>query len=203
MDQGTRRDTTPIEAEVLACDGDLVIRRMHADAEDVARIVNWRARPHVHEFWDPDDPPPDTAQVEREYLPSTAPGSPTIGCIVELGDRPIGYIQLYPWTVDAAEAEELGIVVGPGSWGLDVFVGEEDLVDRGLGTRIVRVACGYMEEQRGASEVVLLTEVLNARAVRAYEKAGFVKDHQVRDHDTRGGERVLSWVMRRPRGGAA
>lgn len=189
--------------EVLARDGDLVIRRMRADADDVTRIVDWRARPHVHEFWDPDDPPPDTAQVEREYLPSTRPDSPTIGCIVELGDRPIGYIQLYPWTVDAAEAEELGISVGPDSWGLDVFVGEEDLVDRGVGTRIVRLACEHMERERGASEVVLLTEVLNARAVRAYEKAGFVKDHQVRDYDTRGGERVLSWVMRRPRGGAA
>lgn len=188
--------------EVLVRDGDLVIRRMRADAEDVARIVDWRARPHVHEFWDPDDPPPDTAQVEREYLPSTAPDSPTLGCIVELAGRPIGYIQLYPWTVDAEAARELGISVGPDSWGLDVFVGEQDLVDRGFGTRVVRVACEYLEQERGAEEVVLLTEAINTRAQRAYEKAGFVKDHQVRDHDTRGGERVLSWVMRRPRGGA-
>ena len=189
--------------ETLVRDGDLTIRRMRADTDDVALIVDWRARPHVHEFWDPDDPAPDAAGVEQHYLPRTASDSPAVACIVELAGRPIGYIQFYPWRDYAEEAAEVGFTVGSDAWGIDVFVGEEDLVDRGLGSRIVRVACEYLEAERGAEEVVLLTEVINTRAQRAYEKAGFVKDHQVRDHDTRRGERVLSWVMRRKRGGAS
>jgi aminoglycoside 6'-N-acetyltransferase len=188
--------------DVLRRDGDLAIRRMRADAHDVDLIVRWRAEPHVHEFWDPDDAPPDTEQVEREYLPNTEPGAPTTGCIAELDGRPIGYIQFYRWVDFADEAEEVGFEVSKDAWGIDVYVGEPALVDRGVGSRVVRVTCEYLEEELGAGEVGLLTEVVNTRAQRAYEKAGFVKDGKVRDFDTRGGERVWSWVMRRRREGS-
>jgi aminoglycoside 6'-N-acetyltransferase len=184
-------------------DGDLLIRRMRPDAHDVDLIVRWRAEPHVHEFWDPDDPPPDREQIEREDLPSTVPGAPAIGCIAELGGRPVGYVQFYRWGDFADEAEEVGFEVSEDAWGIDVFVGEPDLVDRGVGSRIVRLTCEHLEEVHGAEEIVLLTEVINKRAQRAYEKAGFVKDGRVRDLDTRGGERVWSWVMRRRRGPGA
>jgi aminoglycoside 6'-N-acetyltransferase len=188
-----------MRGEVLQREGDLLIRRMRPDPHDLELIVRWRAEPHVHEFWDPDEPPPDRDQVEREYVPSTVPGAPATGCIAELDGRPVGYIQFYRWAEDADEAAEIGLEVSDDAWGIDVYVGEPDLVDRGVGSRIVRLTCEHLEEARGAEEIVLLTEVINTRAQRAYEKAGFVKDGQVRDLDTRGGERVLSWVMRRRR----
>jgi RimJ/RimL family protein N-acetyltransferase len=48
---------------------------------------------------------------------------------------------------------------------------------------------------RGAAAVALATELDNVRAIRAYEKAGFVKQGQVLDTDTKNGERPWCWWM--------
>ncbi len=76
------------------------------------------------------------------------------------------------------------------AFGLDIFIGEPELVGVGLGSRAVDLVCRHLFEERGASAVMLATEVINHRAQRAYEKAGFRKVAQVLDTDMRGGERV-------------
>ena len=73
----------------------------------------------------------------------------------------------------------------PDTFGLDLFIGEPDLVGRGIGTRVVDLVCTYLEHDRGASAVALTTERTNLRAQRAYEKAGFRKVREVLDTDTR------------------
>lgn len=66
---------------------------------------------------------------------------------------------------------------------------------RGVGTRVVSLICEHLEREHGASAVALTTETTNARAQRAYEKAGFEKVRRVLDTDTRDGERVWCWLM--------
>jgi RimJ/RimL family protein N-acetyltransferase len=43
---------------------------------------------------------------------------------------------------------------------------------------------------------MLTTDVDNVRAQAAYRRAGFRTIHRVLDTDTRGGERVWTWLMR-------
>ncbi|MGZ5299478.1 MAG: hypothetical protein ACXWDU_07345, partial [Actinomycetota bacterium] len=52
--------------------------------------------------------------------------------IIIVGDRPIGYAQYSPWSGAADEAREMGIPDIDGSYGLDIFIGEPDMVDRGV-----------------------------------------------------------------------
>jgi RimJ/RimL family protein N-acetyltransferase len=59
--------------------------------------------------------------------------------------------------------------------------------------------CRYLFDQRGATNVALLTEITNSRAQRAYEKAGFRKVRHALDLDVRDGERIQSWLMVRER----
>jgi aminoglycoside 6'-N-acetyltransferase len=183
----------------LAVDGDLALRRLKDDPEDFARIVRWRATPHVHEWWDPDDPAPDMDEVLRHYRPTTDPAGRTIGCVIELGGRPIGYLQFYrwaSWTHEPPEADEMEIPLVDDPWGLDIYIGEPDFVGRGLGTRAVALACRHLAEAQGATVVLLTTEVGNLRAQAAYERAGFSKVGQVLDTDTRDGQRAWCWLMR-------
>lgn len=185
--------------EPLAIDGDLWLRRLRDDPADYALIVRWRAMPHVHEWWDPDDPAPGMAEVLRDYRPTTDPDGPTLGCIIGLGDRPVGYLQLYRWTDatnDPPRDGEMEIPLADDPWGIDIYVGEPDLVGRGIGSRAVALACRHLRDARGARTVMLTTELGNLRAQAAYERAGFRKVRHVLDTDTRGGERVRTWLMR-------
>lgn len=185
--------------ETIASEGDLRIRRMRDDEAEYERMVRWRNAPHVREWWDPDDPPLTLEEARDHYGPRTRERDPEVPCIIELEGRPIGYLHFYPWEdePEALDARELPSISG--AWGLDIFIGEPDLVDRGIGTRAVDLLCRSLFRDRRASAVMIVAAVDNARALRAYEKAGFVRKGRVLDTDTRGGQRVESWMLVRER----
>jgi aminoglycoside 6'-N-acetyltransferase len=183
----------------IAGEGTLVIRRLRDDPGEYERMVRWRNSPHVREWWDPDDPPSTLAGVTEKYRPTTATDSATTSAVIELAGRPVGFIQFYGWSSYAEEAREIGMPFAEGTWGLDVFIGEQDMVGRGVGSRAVDLLCRHLFTDRAATTVALACSVDNARAIRAYEKAGFEKRGSVLDTDTRGGRRVESWLMVRDR----
>lgn len=187
--------------ELIVTTGDLVIRRMRDEVSDYARMVRWRNMPHVRRWWDPDFPLRTLRSIKKEYRPDTAPGAPSIACIVELRGQPIGFIQFYKWSSYEDEATEVGIPFDDLTYGIDVFIGDPYLTDKGLGTKIVSLVSGYLIDELNASAVALTTDVSNRRAQRCYEKAGFRKVKEVLDTDTYRGERCRSWLMVKERDG--
>ena len=183
---------------VIATDGDLAIRTMRDEDADYGLLVRWRAQPHVHEWWEPDNPAPDLETVRAHYGPRTRPEDPTTACIIELGGIPMGYLQFYRWLGWPEEAAAVEIEPDEDTFGIDLFIGEPAQIGRGLGTRAVSLICDHLERDLGATAVALTTESTNVRAQRAYEKAGFRKVREVLDTDTRDGQRIPSWLMVRP-----
>lgn len=182
----------------VVTDGDLVIRRMRDSEADYRLIVRWRNLPHVRRYWDPDLPPTTLASAIEELRPDLAPDAASTPCIVELEGRPIGYVQFYRWASYADDAEDVGIPFDDRTYGLDIFIGEPELVGKGIGTRVVDILAGYLIGELGAGVVALTTDVTNHAAQRCYEKAGFHKVRRVLDTDTYEGRRVWAWVMIRP-----
>jgi RimJ/RimL family protein N-acetyltransferase len=182
-------------ADVFAADADLTIRRLRDDPADFEAMARWRAEPHVHEWWDPDEPPPSAEEIANRYRERTDPDHETTGCIIELDGRPVGYLQFYRWLDFEDEMAEMDVGAGPDSYGIDIQIGVPDLIDKGIGSRAVRAICTYLASERGATDVRLTTEVTNLRAQRAYQKAGFVKLREILELDTRDGERVWAWLM--------
>ena len=117
------------------------------------------------------------------------------GCIITVADRPVGYVQFYPWSEELEEAREMGVPDPDTSYGLDIFIGEPDMIGRGVGVTVVALVSRHLFEAQGAGSVALLTPVGNERAHRAYEKAGFRKVRQTLDTDIVNGERRMSWLM--------
>ena len=98
--------------------------------------------------------------------------------IVLAGDKPFGYLQCYRLT-----AWNTGFGPQPeGTRGIDQFIGESDMIARGHGSAFIRQ---FVDEQfqRGLPRMVTAPDPLNARALRAYQKAGFVRDRMVETPD--------------------
>ena len=74
-----------------------------------------------------------------------------------------------------------------GTRGIDLFIGELDMVNHGHGSAFIRTFIDRLLAS-GAPRVITDPDPENARAVRAYEKAGFVKDRMV---DTPDGPALL------------
>lgn len=184
--------------EQLAEEAGMVIRRMRPDGADHQRIARWRNQPHVKMHWDHDLPPSTAESIAQEYAADTGREAVCVACIIEKDGRPIGFCQFYPWSAFADELTALGIDPAPGLFGLDIFIGEPGEVNQGAGTRAVRLLIDHLRSRRGALSIGLATAVDNRRAIRAYEKAGLVRQRVVQDTETSNGQRIRSWWMATP-----
>ena len=63
----------------------------------------------------------------------------------------------------------------PGTFCMDLFIGEEDYLDKGYGTDIVKAFAVYIFENFPATTIFIDPAITNTRAIRCYEKAGFKK----------------------------
>jgi aminoglycoside 6'-N-acetyltransferase len=170
--------------------GDLSVRRLGEG--DVGTMVRWLSDPRVAEWYEGRDVVFDAADVRRKFL---RPGDSVLRCVIEEGERPIGFLQVYAH--DADELEEMGMVAAEAPvCGIDLFIGEPTLWNGGRGTRLVRAATEHLIEAWGAVEVTIDPFVHNGRAIRAYEKAGFRKDRVLPAHDVIEGVARDAWLMK-------
>lgn len=187
-------------AETIVADERVRLRRMHNDDGEFAVMARWLNEPHVREWWDPDQADATVETVRTTYGPYTDPASDGVTAFIEDQGRPVGFVQFYPWSLESDYCTKVGITVEPTAWAFDVFIGEADALGTGVGTRALDLVCRHLTGERGASAVVIVTETTNRRAHHVYEKLGFVKVHEFLDIDTRGGQRVRSYLMRREAG---
>jgi len=145
-------------------------------AADLPLVKRWLAMPHVTPWWGDTD--------EQFELVSGDLSHPAMDqFIVASEGRPFAYLQCYDLT-----AWNSGFGTQPrGTRGIDQFIGEPHMVGRGHGSAFIRTFTNDLLSA-GAPRVVTDPDPENGRAVRAYEKAGFVKDHLV---DTPDGPALL------------
>ena len=139
-------------------------------AADLPMLAEWIARPHWQEWWG--DPAEEVAHI-RDMVAGRDTTRPFIFC--EDGAE-LGYIQA--WHI-ADQRVEPWLTVAP--WltalpddavGVDLSIAEAGRLGRGLGSRAL-VAFVAMLRAEGHETIVIDPDPANARAVRAYEKAGF------------------------------
>lgn len=136
-------------------------------AADLPLVLRWLQQPHVREWWG------DTHE-QFELVSGDLPIETMDQFIVSIDDRPFGYIQCY----DLRDWDS-GFGTHPsGTSGIDQFIGEPDMIGRGHGSAFIRAFVSD-KLKAGAPRMVTDPDPENARAIRAYEKAGFARDRLV------------------------
>ena len=161
----------------------LRLRLRPVEEGDLAAILRWLREPEVLFWWD--DALPDIEAARHEYLDPDA-HVPLWRYLIEEHGRGIGFAQWYH-AYFGADYER--------SAGIDIFIGEPEARDRGLGTEAVRMLLKHLFEVRGVHRVTIDPETGNVRAIRAYQKAGFRLDGVLRHNDFLRGEYVDTQMM--------
>ena len=140
---------------------------------DLAMIRRWLETPEVERWWGTPD--------EQYGLVSGDLDHPDMDqFIVSFGGRTFGYIQAY-----ALSTWNQGFGTHPANTrGIDQFIGEPDMIGRGHGSSFIRAFVDGLL-RRGVPRVVTDPDPINARAVRAYEKAGFQRERIINTPDGR------------------
>jgi aminoglycoside 6'-N-acetyltransferase len=143
-------------------------------AADLPLLRRWLAQPHVTQWWGDADEQFDLVRGDLD--------EPAMDQFIVAADaHPFAYLQCY----DPAVWPEGGLGAQPkGTRGIDQFIGEGDMVGRGHGSAFIRA---FTDDRLGAGTPRILTDPDpdNARAIRAYEKAGFLRDRLIDTSDGR------------------
>jgi aminoglycoside 6'-N-acetyltransferase len=155
--------------------------------EHLPLVRDWLVREHVRRWWR------DRGESLGHAEDALAGRDPTEYFLIVLDGRPVGMIETYL----VADNPDWGATIGEGEGaaGLDLFIGEEDAVGRGLGPQVLAQFAREVVFARPDTEAVVATvEEPNRRSWRAFERAGFL---HVRDVEEEG---LLHRLMRLERG---
>ncbi|MGE0612288.1 MAG: GNAT family N-acetyltransferase [Hyphomicrobiales bacterium] len=142
----------------------------HVAPEHYGMLGAWLTRPHMREWW-------GEPEVELGYIRDMVEGRDTTRpFIFSVDDRPAGYIQYWfvgdhqnqTWIADNPWLAELPSE----TIGVDLSIGEPDLLSRGIGSAVLSDFTRRLVAQ-GYRTIIIDPDPGNARAVRAYEKAGY------------------------------
>jgi len=143
--------------------------------DDAPNLVRWQRDPEVAVWWG-DDEKSDAELLAKwqKRADETDPAHDrfTDHFVIVVNGEDIGCIQGYDLKHYPKDYAERGV---PNSGGLDLFIGEPSWRDRGVGTDVVRKFLGEVVFAYPGVEVCTIDpEPRNKRAIRTYEKVGFV-----------------------------
>ncbi len=127
-------------------------------SDDLALILEWLQRPHVKEWWDDGDDTID--KVAAHYL---SDAEMTKRFIVEFEGRDAGYFQYHCYN--------------PRHIGVDQFLADEAQLSQGIGTSCLQAFLDMIRKASTSSIVSVDPHPANKRAIRCYEKCGFITAH--------------------------
>ena len=141
-------------------------------ADDLPLVRDWLRVPHVKEWWhDADD---------FEFVSGDLAHHDMAQFIVTMNERPFGYLQCYrigDWHAGFGPQPD-------GTRGIDQFIAEPGMVGRGHGSAFIRQFIEGLLDS-GTPRIVIDPSPTNPRAIRAYEKAGFRRVHEIDTPDGR------------------
>jgi RimJ/RimL family protein N-acetyltransferase len=150
---------------------------------DLPALTRWLNTPHVYEWWGAaraegnlGGAGADAATVDgvrAEYGAEIDRPGTTAYFVIEADGAPVGMIQWYR-LVDERDYADAIDERAEGTAGVDLLMGEESAVGRGLGPRVIDAFVRTVVfADDDVARCVAGPEVGNARSIRAFEKAGF------------------------------
>ncbi len=140
---------------------------------DLEMLHEWLNRPHIVEWWGGEEARPSLEEVRQNYRPSVLAEAGVTPYIAMIGSEAIGYAQSYVamgsgdgWWEDETD---------PGVRGIDQSLASAADLDQGLGTALVRLLVGHLFSDATVTKIQTDPSPDNHRAIRCYEKAGFVQ----------------------------
>ncbi|WP_227793434.1 GNAT family N-acetyltransferase [Paenibacillus guangzhouensis] len=175
-------------------EGWLSIRSMRDHVGDYNLLYKWLNDAQVLRYIEGPSTQFTMDQIVAKYGPRTRGKHVVTPCIVEWNYEAIGYLQYYPLQED--EIELYGAKPGQIHYGVDLFIGESDYWDRGIGTAALKSVVRYLLTEQGAADVYIDPQTWNVRAIRSYEKCGFRKVKVLHAHELFDGEYRDNQIMR-------
>ena len=160
---------------IICKDNEIIIRNLENTSDDMNCILKWLNNKNVSDYYG-DSRKYTLEEIQNKYVKKIESNFET-PCIIEYNNKPIGYIQYY--IVDCEEYEipkevfEKIIESNEKAMALDLFIGEDEYRDKGLGTRTIKLLINEIFNDKSVNAILIDPKTSNKRAIECYRKCGF------------------------------
>ncbi|MBE5878226.1 MAG: acetyltransferase, partial [Lachnospiraceae bacterium] len=162
----------------------VAIRLMNSTDNDMNFILRWLTNPEVIAWVYDEDAPWDIDKVKIKFARKADGLGSAIPCFIMYDDKAIGYLQYYPLEEDSYifnSPETFREIEG--GYGLDMFIGEPGLWDKGIGSVVVNLIGEYLKAEQGVNLLCVDPATDNPRAVHFWQKVGFRQIDIIKNYD--------------------
>lgn len=173
----------------LFSDRNISIRKMEDDIMDYSIMAKWLSTEELLNYYEGSSNSFNLEKVIKKFAPRAKGEESVVPCILEHNQKPIGYIQYYPIEFDEYDiGDTIYFKNYMFPYGMDLFIGETDDWNKGIGTIVVKSLISYLFENENADIILIDPQTWNKRAIRCYEKSGFtpmiiVKNREIHDEE--------------------
>lgn len=181
---------------MLMIKGEITIRLMEDNLHDYQLMEKWRTDEQVLKFYGGRDYPYFLERIIETYQPRVRGEQPVVPCLFLWQNTYLGYLQYYALNALPEEDRQLYCLEETDDvYGIDLFIGETHYWNRGIGTKVLTAIINYIFAELQAVKIVIDPDVNNIRAIRCYEKSGFVKVKVLPCHQLHEGKYQDCWLM--------
>jgi RimJ/RimL family protein N-acetyltransferase len=158
---------------------DLHFKFKDLQESDLPDLVEWLSRNHLQEWWRSGEI--TLEKVREKYIPRIFDKDTAKPYLAYLEEKPFGYIQYY-W---ASEGDSNWWPDSPGTdtIGIDQFIADENNLNQGYGTIMITQFINFLLNNIHVSEIRVDPNPNNIRAIRCYEKIGFLRYGNIKTPD--------------------
>jgi RimJ/RimL family protein N-acetyltransferase len=158
-------------------------------ATDPALYAQWSSDSDYLRLLDSDPARPGRASAFKENIEKSWEREDRFPFAVRTlaDDRLIGFVNIWIWNWPGAQG------------GVGIGMGDPEYRGKGYGTDAMRLVLRYAFNELNLERITLQAVAHNARAIRSYEKAGYVLIGNEREWDLRDGQRngIVTMIMPR------
>lgn len=180
----------------LSQNGDIGIRKMEDNIADYKLMETWLSTEELLDYYEGRSNSFDLEKVIKKFAPRTKGKEAVVPCLIEHNQKAIGYIQYFPIEPDGYDVGDAINMKNYGlAYGMDLFIGESDNWNKGIGTIVVRSMISYLFNNKNVDIIFIDPQTWNKRAIRCYEKSGFIPMLVIKNREVHDGEYKDSLIM--------
>ncbi len=155
----------------IIIDDNLILQRLEDTEDNYLLLEKWYKEKEVNKYFEQREL--SLEEVRNKYRERTKENTNVPVYMIELDNKKIGIIQ-YTKKEDAYE--------------VDIFIGETNLLNKGIGTKVIKFFSNYLLKL--GNKVIMCPLKENKRAIKCYEKCGFIIEKEYEDIDTIGNKQI-------------
>ena len=152
----------------------ITFRKLEDNQNEYIQLHKWCQNEFVYEWFEQRILSYD--EIVNKYKNKLKEGKQEL-LIIKCNDKDIGLVQIYRYDKDTYE--------------YDLFIGEEEYLNKGIGTIIVNKVNNYIHDNYKVNSIILRPFKRNIRAIKCYEKCGFKYINEYLGKDTLGNPEVI------------